>query len=495
MSVFRRIVVILIASAFLFAGMARGNTRERAEAQRLVKAMDESYNEGDWNVCLDRVHEFFRLYYEEDDPENARDMTYAYIMLGNVHVGFADYVSGDKYYTRGLAVARKWKQGENELKCLGNLAVINCYLGNRKKAEKYVDEMKDVSNVNPDLAFINRLFVTAFIERFFGDWRKSVSIMRSALEIAPRLNVAKNKISTPLSELADMYEEHAMLDSAMYFLQRYDSVANHYKISNMQVDVQRLYMRVYIRKGDAQKALYYQERYTKMRDSLLNTRAFLNKARKFEEEDTRRTDRRIETLQFTVSRQQLILIIIGVILLLAIAFAIVILRQKRRLDTSFRQLYEKNRELMALGAEKPAAIQEAVTDAPADEEGKNPHSELAARILKVMENPDVWSAPDFSLQRLAELTESNTRYVSQAINDTFGKNFRSFTNEYRINEAMRRISDEENFGHLTMQSISESVGFRSSSNFIAAFKKQTGLTPSFFQKMAAAEKSKLDKNA
>ena len=94
-----------------------------------------------------------------------------------------------------------------------------------------------------------------------------------------------------------------------------------------------------------------------------------------------------------------------------------------------------------------------------------------------------WCDPEFSLNRLAEIAESNTKYVSQAINEHTGKNFRSFINEYRIREARRRLLDTENFGNVTIQYLAESVGFMSTSAFNMAFKKFTGMTPSLYQKL------------
>lgn len=101
-----------------------------------------------------------------------------------------------------------------------------------------------------------------------------------------------------------------------------------------------------------------------------------------------------------------------------------------------------------------------------------------------MEDEETFCNPDFNLQTLARMTESNTNYVSQTINSTFGKNFRSFVNEYRIKVAMKRMMDNEHYGNYSIQGISESVGYKSASNFIAAFKKMTGMTPSLYQKIS-----------
>lgn len=89
-----------------------------------------------------------------------------------------------------------------------------------------------------------------------------------------------------------------------------------------------------------------------------------------------------------------------------------------------------------------------------------------------------------ALSALARLTESNTNYVSQAINSNFGKNFRTYLNEYRIKVAMKRMMDTDRFGNYSIHGIAESVGFKSDSNFISAFRKVTGMTPSLYQKLS-----------
>lgn len=85
---------------------------------------------------------------------------------------------------------------------------------------------------------------------------------------------------------------------------------------------------------------------------------------------------------------------------------------------------------------------------------------------------------------------SNPRYVSEAINEGYGKNFRSFLNDYRIKEAMQRLADNDRYGHYTIKAISESVGYKSQANFINVFTKMTGIKPStYYQKMSAERRN------
>ena len=110
---------------------------------------------------------------------------------------------------------------------------------------------------------------------------------------------------------------------------------------------------------------------------------------------------------------------------------------------------------------------------------------LIYRIQEVLNTPETICQTDFSLAKLAKLVGSNTAYVSQVINEKTGQTFSIVVGKYRIKEACRRLNDTKNYGHVTIESISEGVGFKSRSTFIAAFKRQIGLTPSEYIKMAA----------
>ena len=74
---------------------------------------------------------------------------------------------------------------------------------------------------------------------------------------------------------------------------------------------------------------------------------------------------------------------------------------------------------------------------------------------------------------------TNKSYLSQVINEYFRKNFSTFVNEYRVKEASRLLLEKESENY-TIEAIANSVGFKSKSAFNSAFKKFTGITPSYF---------------
>ena len=115
----------------------------------------------------------------------------------------------------------------------------------------------------------------------------------------------------------------------------------------------------------------------------------------------------------------------------------------------------------------------------------NIEKQLLNKINDVMEDMSVISNPDFCLQMLADMIQSNTNYVSRVINNSYNKNFKTLLNERRIREACHKLSDSENYVGYTMQVIYEEVGYKNASSFIRAFKKVYNMTPSEYQKLAS----------
>lgn len=117
---------------------------------------------------------------------------------------------------------------------------------------------------------------------------------------------------------------------------------------------------------------------------------------------------------------------------------------------------------------------------------------LADAIRNVMEDTTMYCNCNFSLGMLADAVGSNSKYVSQVINDIFHKTFNDYVNPYRIHLACARFADTEHYGHLTMKAVAESVGFKSYSSFVSVFRKVTGISPSLYQSMALKEKSSVN---
>ena len=234
-----------------------------------------------------------------------------------------------------------------------------------------------------------------------------------------------------------------MPDSALAYLDKFERLAVESNSPPLLADNKRRYMRVYTKIGDKEKALRYQEEYFAHQDSMLNPNRFLNVSGRYHKENEDRADMIIRNLRQTVANQKLLLIVI----LFSIAFMITLLFFRHKSRMASIQLFRRNRELVEI-EEKVRTIEECkhisgpihsiAEDAAAKDAGQDDDRKaLFDKIVLIMTHDTSWCDPEFSLNRLVEIAESNTKYVSQAINEHTGKNFRSFINEYRIREARR----------------------------------------------------------
>ena len=108
-------------------------------------------------------------------------------------------------------------------------------------------------------------------------------------------------------------------------------------------------------------------------------------------------------------------------------------------------------------------------------------------IQQNMENVEMISDEDFSLDRLSQLVDSNPKYVSQVINERMKCNFSTYLGRIRIAEICKRIADTDHYGNKTVEAIAQEVGIKSYSTFYRLFKKVTGLTPSQYMRMSVGK--------
>lgn len=121
---------------------------------------------------------------------------------------------------------------------------------------------------------------------------------------------------------------------------------------------------------------------------------------------------------------------------------------------------------------------------------KNDRSdEIYHNVISVMETSNDIFDPDFTIKNLASMINVPYYEVSAIINSYTHASFKAMLLDYRLKEACRRLSDTENYGNMTVESIALSLGFKSRAYFNSVFKKYAGMTPAVYMKIAHTEKS------
>ena len=104
------------------------------------------------------------------------------------------------------------------------------------------------------------------------------------------------------------------------------------------------------------------------------------------------------------------------------------------------------------------------------------------RNLENFEKENLFLSSEITSNKLASELGTNVKYLSQVINYYKHNSFINYINGLRINYAINKLKQDENFKKYTIIAIANEVGFKKSESFSKAFKKQTNITPSFFIK-------------
>ena len=225
----------------------------------------------------------------------------------------------------------------------------------------------------------------------------------------------------------------------------------------------------------------YLLRYHEAKELLVNGGRLLSFDRlhflkELEDADERVSELRQQRRMYKIVTMVIVLGMAGLTILL-----IMLLHSYRKTRRAYEQLYRRSVEALAREDKRRNNA------ATVRQKGTTLHpraSDIQERIDAVFADIGEICSPEFSLNRLAELTGQKYWNMSQIIKDIYGKNFYMLLNEHRIEEACRRLNDRKKYGNYTIEAISASVGFKSRSNFITTFKAITGLTPSEYQKIA-----------
>jgi AraC-like DNA-binding protein len=99
-------------------------------------------------------------------------------------------------------------------------------------------------------------------------------------------------------------------------------------------------------------------------------------------------------------------------------------------------------------------------------------------LQKLMSDDKLFENENLDLAMLAEAVDLSSHQLSELINSTFGYGFSRYLREQRVAEARKLIMADASTSILA---ISLMTGFRSQSNFYAAFREITGRSPGAFR--------------
>lgn len=102
--------------------------------------------------------------------------------------------------------------------------------------------------------------------------------------------------------------------------------------------------------------------------------------------------------------------------------------------------------------------------------------------LETLENTQFYLSPEVTLHTTAKLLNTNTSYLSKALNAVKKQTFSQYLNKLRIDYVLVKLKEDAVFRSYTIHAISKEIGYKSATTFIKEFKNKTGLNPSYYIK-------------
>lgn len=453
-------------------------------------------HEGNYPKALDLYLSFIRG--AEGDVALEPQLMKAYISVAVIYGSFNDVDHAIIYNRLAYPLARKLGDTRFSELALTNLAQSYKSRQDFDSALETADSLLILDFRESRTLMFHYSIIKGEVALQLGNDDEALGYFRKADSVATVANLSRYERSAPMELIACYYEKNGQPDSQLVYLDRAWALLESINDPQPKAECARMLMKFHTEHGNMEEARRFQTEYFKLTDSLVNVQRFLSVSAHHQQSQMASKGDEIDHLNREASYHKIIIAVIASFLLLAIVFGIIIFRQKRNLDAAYHTLFEKDKRLMGLkpetegsddapGSGRDCALRENCRfDDDLKEEQRN--LDLYNRIVATMETSREYFSPDFGLSNLVAIVGSNVAYVSKVVKRYSGQNVPYFINEYRIREACRRILDEKNFGNITFAAIGESVGFSSQVSFNRAFKKVTGMTPSLYRKMAAADR-------
>ena len=420
--------------------------------------------------------------------------------IGNIFGIFEDYPRACHYFHEAFEESRR--QGNRMLMATSLVNLTNAYVLLQKpdSAHKYLSAQLDAGNFNsPEKAYFD-LYNQGTVALLDKNTAAAVYYLKGALRTAEQKHLDVSHCLGTLSMMGKAWAEAGNVDSAENCYRRMIAIADTGKQQRQLLDAYRFMEKLYRDHGRTDSADYYSALYEKLDSAVFDTQTFNQRKQEIFSDDENLNKERISGLTRIIRQGKMIIICILSVLLVAAVFLIIVYRLNRRLRISHKILIGHNTELLREREENIALRrkylqtleQQSKEDAEQKEyENKVPttllsdekREEILHRFFELTRDASVLADSTLTATTLAKEAGTNAKYLALAIKQTYGKTFKEFINELRVNEVCRRLADTENYGNLTLQAIAESCGYNSYTNFTTAFRKSKGMSPAEYRKI------------
>lgn len=280
-----------------------------------------------------------------------------------------------------------------------------------------------------------------------------------------------------LNQVSWLYLEKKDYKNSISYAERALNLEQQHKDPYHRVESYEFLASSYTETGDNKKSKVYMDKYLGLRDSL----SIMEKNNT--KEPLKQIVSEIDNTHKKTNKNQLILIII--IVLIAIVLTVFLWRRQKKLihkkyDALITKISHREESILANEEVKEPKTFPSITD-----------DALKALLQKLekFEKSEKYLRKDISVAWLANHLDTNAKYLSEGIKTHRDDNFSNYINGLKINYIINKLYEDTIYREYKINYLAEECGFATPRVFLNAFKKETGITPSYFIKELQNEKA------
>ncbi|MFD2564717.1 helix-turn-helix domain-containing protein [Aquimarina rubra] len=283
--------------------------------------------------------------------------------------------------------------------------------------------------------------------------------------------------------LGQSYYHLAEEDKAISYLKKTDSILEtlnsipQYK----HVKTYEYLKNYYKKKKDIQNQNKYLDKLNSILDSYINDKIYISTKVKEDYDVPVLLDEQravINKLNNTNNKYITSISLLIILLLILGSLLYYFYHKKQKYRLRFEQLMTEQKSKMEATNTKKETNHIDQNKKPLDIPEK--HIKHILHRLEEFENEKGFLVNGISAQSMADIMETNVKYLSKVINFYKDKTFTNYLNELRITFALSELKENPTLRKYTIKAIAEEMGYNSSETFSNAFYKQVGIKPSYF---------------
>jgi AraC-like DNA-binding protein len=504
----------IYAEALLLKAKKEGNKLEEHSAF-LLKASSENYF-GNMNSSLEYIDQTIAYATQE---KNDSLLTKALSHKGKIYFTFGKYNDAITYYLKLDSLARKTKNIRYQIYSNHSIGSIKNIMGDHKGATELFLKNKEIITPIIEEKKYHTLYLNTLIGLSSAYTYFDVDAAANYLPELKKISVEKNDTDAlsyyfSLQGIVDYKRKE--YDNALLVLQQADSLVSLLGTKRNLYPVYRFRGKAYYEKQmfpeaiiafeaikSLQKEIEFDDfKYREVLSLLANSYEQIDSTKKALENyrlahNFSYTDTIQEVIRYTIlkkydkktleskisllktksdqkERQNTSLLFVSIGLLIALIILFLVYKQQQRNNKKkFDELLQK---LM---------IESTQTEITESTNKFQISDEKISKILiglEKFEKTKAFLKKNTSLVSVAKKLNTNTSYLSQIVNEQKGVTFKNYITELRINYVLHELKNDKVLRSYSIKAISKELGFKSEGAFSRAFKKQTGIYPSFFIK-------------